>query len=138
MINFEDIKIGDIAEVVHTIKDEDIQNFGKLSGDYNPLHFDEEWAKKTRFGGRIAHGLLTASYISNAIGMKLPGVGAIYLSQEMKFLKPARINDTITTRVKVIEKDDNKRRVRLSTDCMNQYGDTILSGTALIQIMLLE
>jgi 3-hydroxybutyryl-CoA dehydratase len=80
MKKYEDIKVGDTAEVIHTITDDDIQSFGKLSGDYNPLHFDNEWAKNTIFGGRIAHGLLTASYISNAIGMKLPGAGAIYLS----------------------------------------------------------
>ena len=138
MKRYEDIEIGDMAEVVHTITDEDIQSFGRLSGDYNPLHFDEEWAKKTIFGGRIAHGLLTASYISNAIGMKLPGTGAIYLSQEMKFWKPVRIGDTITTKVTVIEKNDGKRRINLSTECKNQSDETILTRNAVIQLMHLE
>jgi 3-hydroxybutyryl-CoA dehydratase len=78
---YEDIKIGDTAEVSHTFTEQDIQTFGDLSGDYNPLHFNEDWAKQTMFGGRIAHGILTAGLVSNAIGMKLPGTGTIYLGQ---------------------------------------------------------
>ncbi|MEM4734644.1 MAG: MaoC family dehydratase, partial [Candidatus Thorarchaeota archaeon] len=88
---YADIKVGEHAEYVHRVTEEDIKTFGRLSGDMNPLHFDEEWAKKTMFGGRIAHGVLTASFISTVIGMKLPGPGTVYISQQMRFLKPVRI-----------------------------------------------
>lgn len=137
-MKYEDIKIGDSAEVEHTITEDDIRQFGKLSGDFNPLHFDEEWARKTQFGGRIAHGLLTASFISTAIGMKLPGKGSIYLGQEIAFWNPVRIGDAITTKVEVIETHDEKRRVMLSTVCVNQRGETILTGKALVKVMQID
>ncbi len=134
---YSDIMIGQYAEVIHQVTEEDINAFGSLSGDFNPLHFDEEWAKKTIFGGRIAHGLLTASFVSTAIGMKLPGPGTIYLSQQMRFLRPVRIGDTITTRVEVIGKNDEKQRVTLRTTCHNQRGETVLDGEATVTIMKL-
>ncbi|MBD3406583.1 MAG: enoyl-CoA hydratase [Candidatus Lokiarchaeota archaeon] len=132
---YEDLKIGDDAEVVHTITEEDIETFGKLSGDRNPVHFNEEWAKTTLFKSRIAHGILTASYISTAIGMHLPGPGTIYLGQEMKFLRPVRIGDTITARVEVTKKDDEKKRVTLKTTCTNQHGKVVLDGSATVTLM---
>ncbi|MHA2188480.1 MAG: MaoC family dehydratase, partial [Candidatus Thorarchaeota archaeon] len=95
---YSDLSIGQTAQVIHTITEEDIEAFGKLSGDLNPLHFDEEWTKTTLFKGRIAHGLLTATFISTVIGMKLPGTGTIYLSQKITFLRPVRIGDTITAK----------------------------------------
>ncbi len=132
---YTDLEIGQAAEVVHTITEEDIKTFGDLSGDYNPLHFDEEWAKTTMFGGRIAHGILTASYISAAIGMNLPGPGTIYMSQSMKFMGPVHIGDTVTARVEVIHKNDEKKRVTLKTTCTNQNGDLVLDGEALVKLM---
>ncbi|TXT54253.1 MAG: (R)-specific enoyl-CoA hydratase [Candidatus Thorarchaeota archaeon] len=132
---YEDLKIGDSAEVVHTITEDDIEIFGELSGDYNPVHFNEEWAKTTLFKSRIAHGILTASYISTAIGMHLPGPGTIYLGQEMKFLRPVRIGDTITARVEVVEKDDKKERVTLKTTCINQHEKVVLDGSAIVTLM---
>jgi 3-hydroxybutyryl-CoA dehydratase len=132
---YEDVKVGDSAEVAHTFTEQDIQTFGDLSGDFNPLHFDEEWAKQTMFGGRIAHGILTAALVSNVIGMKLPGTGTIYLSQKMRFRGPVRINDTITAKVEVIEKNDEKQRITLSTICTNQEGNVVLDGEALVTIM---
>ena len=135
---YEDIKIGDTAEVSHTFTEQDIQTFGDLSGDYNPLHFDDDWAKQTMFGGRIAHGILTAGLVSNAIGMKLPGTGTIYLSQKMRFLGPVRINDTITARVEVIDKNDEKERITIQTTCTNQDGKKILDGEALVTIMRMD
>jgi 3-hydroxybutyryl-CoA dehydratase len=135
---YEDIKIGDSAEVVHTFTEKDIQTFGDLSGDYNPLHFDEDWAKQTMFGSRIAHGILTAALVSNVIGMKLPGTGTIYLSQQMRFRSPVRINDTITARVEVIEKNDEKERITLRTICTNQDNTTVLDGEALVTIMRID
>jgi len=96
---YEDIKIGQHAEYVRTVTSEDIEMFGQVSGDYNPLHFNEDWAKTTMFKGRIAHGILTATYVSTVIGIKLPGPGTIYISQSIKFRRPVRIGDEITARV---------------------------------------
>jgi 3-hydroxybutyryl-CoA dehydratase len=132
---YSDLKLGQFAEVEHVITDEDIQTFGKLSGDYNPLHFDEEWAKTTMFGSRIAHGLLTASFISTAIGMHLPGAGTIYIGQSMRFLGPARIGDKITARVEVVKLEDEKERVTLKTTCTNQKGKLVLDGEAQVTLM---
>ncbi|MFW9786139.1 MAG: MaoC family dehydratase [Candidatus Thorarchaeota archaeon] len=132
---YTDIKMGQSAEVKHKVTEEDIQVFGNLSGDYNPLHFDEAWAKTTMFGGRIAHGILTASFVSTAIGMHLPGPGTIYMSQSMRFLGPVKIGDTITARVEVVGLNDEKERVTLSTTCTNQEGKIILDGEALVTLM---
>ena len=137
-MKYSDISLGQTAEVVHTITKEDIQVFGDLSGDYNPLHFNEEWAAKTIFKGRIAHGLLTASFISTAIGMKLPGPGTIYLGQKINFKHPVRIGDTITARVEVIDKNDDKQQITLNTICTNQEGRVVLDGEALITLMRIE
>ena len=132
---YSDIKMGQSAEVVHTVTEKDIQVFGDLSGDYNPLHFNEEWAKTTMFGGRIAHGILTAAFISTAIGMHLPGPGTIYMSQSMRFLGPVRIGDTITARVEVVMLNDEKERVTLKTTCTNQAGKVVMDGEALVTLM---
>jgi len=132
---YEDIKVGDSAEVVHTITEEDIITFGKMSGDYNPLHFNEDWAKGTLFKGRIAHGILTAAFISTVIGMKLPGAGTIYLEQSMRFKRPVRIGNVITAKVTVESKDDEKRHISLRTTCTNQHNKIVLEGDALVTIM---
>jgi 3-hydroxybutyryl-CoA dehydratase len=138
VMKYSDISLGQIAEVVHTITEEDIQIFGDLSGDYNPLHFNEEWASTTLFKGRIAHGLLTASFISTAIGMKLPGPGTIYLGQKINFKRPVRIGDTITARVEVVDKNDDKQQITLNTTCTNQDGKVVLDGDATIMLMRIE
>jgi 3-hydroxybutyryl-CoA dehydratase len=135
MTKYSELSIGQSAEITHTVTEDDIKTFGDLSGDYNPLHFDEEFAKTTMFKGRIAHGILTAAYISATIGMKLPGPGTIYMSQSMKFLGPVRIGDTITARVEVAALNDEKQRVTLNTTCTNQEGNIILDGEALIKMM---
>ena len=132
---YSDLSLGQSAEVTHTVTEEDIKTFGDLSGDYNPLHFDEEWAKTTMFKGRIAHGLLSASFISTAIGMKLPGPGTIYLGQSMKFIGPVRIGDTVTARVEVVSLNDEKQRVTLKTTCTNQSDEVVIDGEALIMLM---
>jgi len=132
---YSDITVGQSAEVVRTISESDIQTFGDLSGDYNPIHFDEEWAKSTRFKSRIAHGILSASFISAALGMHLPGTGSIYMSQSMRFLAPVRIGDTITSRVEVIKLNDEKERITLRTTCANQDGTLVLEGEALVAMM---
>ncbi len=135
---YSDIKFGQVAKVVHTVTEDDIKTFGDLSGDHNPLHFNEEWAKTTIFGGRIAHGLLTAAFISTAIGMHLPGPGTIYMSQSMRFLGPVRMDDTITARVEVIALNDEKERVTLRTTCTNQENKLVLDGEALVALMKVE
>ena len=127
--------MGQSAEVVHTVTEKDIQVFGDLSGDYNPLHFNEDWAKTTMFRGRIAHGILTAAFISTAIGMHLPGPGTIYMSQSMRFLGPVRIGDTITARVEVVMLNDEKERITLKTTCTNQEGKVVMDGEALVTLM---
>lgn len=132
---YSDIEIGQTAEVKHTITDDDIQTFGELSGDKNPLHFNQEWAESTMFKGRIAHGLLTAAFVSTSIGMKLPGPGTIYLSQHMNFRKPVRIGDTLTTTVEVTEKNDEKEHITLATTVVNQKGKTVLDGYAVVTLM---
>ena len=135
---YEDLKVGDFAEVIRTITEDDIQKFGELSGDLNPLHFNEEWAKTTRFKGRIAHGALIAAFISQAIGMKLPGPGILYLGQQLSFRAPVRIGDTITVRASVIEKIDETHRIRIDTTCTNQDGQDVVLGEALVSFKLFE
>ena len=101
-MRFEELSVGQTAVISETITDSHITRFAELSGDRNPLHLDDAWAAKTRFGGRIAHGALTAGLISRVLGMELPGTGAVYLSQSCKFLGPVRPGDTIEARAEVI------------------------------------
>ena len=105
---FSEFKIGDAAWARRTITEADLINFAGISGDFNPIHTDEVFAKETVFKGRIAHGAFTASFISNVLGNQLPGPGGIYVRQDLRFLAPVRIGDTITTRVEVIEKIEGK------------------------------
>lgn len=129
-----ELSVGQSAEMQKTVMEDDITAFAKVSGDYNPVHLDEEAAKKTMFGGRIAHGMLGASVISAAIAMKLPGPGSIYLAQSLRFTKPVRIGDTVTARVEVLEVTAAKKRVRLGTSCRNQNGELVIDGEATVMI----
>jgi 3-hydroxybutyryl-CoA dehydratase len=106
--------------------------FAGITGDFNPAHVNEAYARDTFFKGRIAHGMLSAGFISAVIAMQLPGPGTIYMHQELKFLAPVRIGDTVTARVTVAEKLDKKKRVRLETTCHNQDGIQLISGEALV------
>jgi len=127
-----DLNIGDTAEFSKTVSESDIYQFAGITGDFNPAHMNEEYAKKTFFRTRIAHGMLSAGFISTAIGTKLPGTGSIYIQQNLSFLAPVRIGDTITARVEVIEIMDGKNRVRLKTVCVNQEGTQVLDGEAVV------
>jgi 3-hydroxybutyryl-CoA dehydratase len=127
-----EIEVCDSAEFTKTVTEADIYLFAGLSGDYNPAHINEEYAKKTFFKTRIAHGMLSAGFISTVIGTKLPGPGTIYLDQSLKFLAPVRIGDTITARAEVIEIMAEKNKVRLETTCINQDGFTVLEGEAVV------
>ena len=128
----KELEIGDTAEFSKTVSESDIYQFAGITGDFNPAHMNEEYAKKTFFKTRIAHGMLSAGFISTAIGTKLPGTGSIYISQTLSFLTPVRIGDTITARVEVIEIMAGKNRVRLKTVCVNQEGTQVLDGEAVV------
>lgn len=131
-MNATHLAVGTRASLTRTITEEDIQAFAMLTGDTNPLHLDDAFAQRTRFGRRIAHGFLTASLISAVLGTQLPGPGGIYLEQRLKFLKPVFPGDTIKAQVEVLHYDTEKRIVSLSTDCFNQYGEQVLSGEAVL------
>jgi len=125
---------GDTASISRTITDDDIQRFADASGDHNPLHLNDDFAKSTRFGRRIAHGMLSASLISAVIANQLPGQGSIYLGQTLKFVAPVFPGDTITARVTVISIRDDKPVVRLETVCMNQHDEVVIKGEATVLI----
>jgi 3-hydroxybutyryl-CoA dehydratase len=128
----KELKIGDTAELSKTVSESDIYQFAGITGDFNPAHLNEEYAKKTFFKTRIAHGMLSAGFISAVIGTKLPGTGSIYIQQTLNFLAPVRIGDTITAHVEVNEIMNEKNRVRLKTICVNQEGKQILDGEAVV------
>jgi 3-hydroxybutyryl-CoA dehydratase len=130
----ETLRVGQFVEIKRIVADADVDRFAEATGDRNPVHLDEDFAKTTRFGGRIAHGMLVASYISAAIASDLPGPGSIYMGQTLKFVLPVRIGDTITVRLEVIEVIREKSRARLSTVCRNQAGETVLEGEALVLV----
>lgn len=127
-----EISVGDTAEFSKTISEADIYMFAGVTGDLNPFHINEEYAKQTFFKGRIAHGMLLAGFISTVVGCYLPGPGAIYVKQELKFLAPARIGDTITAKVVVTEVMEEENRIILDTFCLNQEGEKVLDGQALL------
>jgi len=127
-----ELNIGDTAEFSKTVSESDIYQFAGITGDFNPAHMNEEYAKKTFFKTRIAHGMLSAGFISTAIGTKLPGTGSLYVKQDLRFLAPVRIGDTITARVEVVEIIAEKKRVRLKTTCINQEGTQVLDGEAVV------
>jgi 3-hydroxybutyryl-CoA dehydratase len=116
-IFIEDIEMGMTRHLRKVVTDADIEMFAQVSTDHNPVHLDEEYAKDTMFGGRIAHGMLTAGLISAVIGEQLPGHGTIYTGQSLKFLAPVRPGDTVYAEVKVIDIDISKRRVKLDCHC---------------------
>ncbi|HJN04066.1 MAG TPA: MaoC family dehydratase [Alphaproteobacteria bacterium] len=129
----EQLSLGQAAEAKHEVSDETIRRFAEVSGDNNPIHLDADYAATTRFGKRIAHGMLAASYISAMIGTTLPGPGAIYMGQTLKFRAPVRIGDSVTVRVEVTALNAEKKRVTLATVC--RVGDTVVvEGEALIMV----
>ena len=129
---FKDISLGQTADYEKQVTDEDVRKFADISGDYNPIHLDDEFAKDSMFGARIAHGILTASHISAVIGYIFPGPGWIYLGQSLQFRAPVKIGDTVHTAVEVTDTVAEKNIVDLSTVC--KVGDTVvLKGTATIK-----
>lgn len=130
---FEELKTGMAATVSRTITETDLRNFSGVSGDTNPMHLNEEFAKQTPFGGCIVHGMLTASLISAVIGTKLPGPGCIYMSQTLKFLAPVRVGDTVYAVCTIKELTPAKQRVLLDTKCWVK-GVVVIDGEALIKM----
>lgn len=126
------IQVGDTAEFSKTITDEDVRVFADLTGDHNPVHLDEEFARRSRFGRRIAHGMLSASLISTVLASQLPGEGTVYLSQSLQFVAPVYLDDTVTARVTVTRVREDKPIATLETVCVNQRGETLVKGEAVV------
>ncbi|MDP4978807.1 MAG: MaoC family dehydratase [Desulfobacterales bacterium] len=131
-LSIDKLSVGQSARFSKTITETDIYLYAGISGDFNPAHVNEQYAAKTFFKTRIAHGMLTASFISTLIGTILPGPGSIYMRQELNFLAPVKIGDTVTAIAEVAEIIADKKRVRLKTWCINQDGTTVLDGEALV------
>lgn len=127
-----ELNLGDKAYFQKTITETDVYMYAGITGDLNPAHINEEYAKDTMFKGRIAHGMLTAGLVSAVLGMQLPGPGTIYLKQDLKFTAPVRIGDTIKAEVEVSEMIVEKNRIKLRTTCTNQNGDVVLDGEATV------
>ena len=128
---FEDLKLGMRESLRKTVESEDVIGFAELTGDHNPIHLSDHFARNTRFGERIVHGLYTASLISAVIGMRLPGPGAVYISQTLNFRGPVKIGDVIEVNVEVIELIEKGRRVRLKCECLVD-GKVVLDGEGVL------
>ena len=128
---FDELSLGQSAELTRTVGARDLEAFAEVSGDTNPVHLDDAYARTTTFGGRIAHGMLSAAYISAVLGTRLPGPGAIYLSQSLRFRRPVRIGDEVTARATVKALDDKRGHVTLETVCLVS-GKAVLEGEALV------
>lgn len=130
-----DLKIGDSFSTLREVTDELIRKFAEVSGDYNPIHLDEEFAKKTRFGRRIAHGMLSGAFISAVLGYEFKERKIVYLSQTMKFTAPVFLGDTVTATATVTNIREDRGIVTLETVCTNQNGETLVKGEAVVMIL---
>lgn len=126
------IKVGDKAEFQKTISETDVYLFAGITGDLNPAHINQAVAEQTMFKGRIAHGILVSGLISTVLGMYLPGPGTIYLGQELKFIAPVKIGDTIKAEAEVVEIIAEKNRIKLKTTCYNQDNKVVIEGVATV------
>ena len=131
-VTIDSIAVGDSAQITRRVTDADVAEFVDAVGDYNPVHSDREYAASTVFKEPIAPGIWTAGLVSAVIGTRLPGPGAIYLSQDLKFLKPVKAGDWISARVEVIDVNRERNRVRLRTVCTNQRAEDVLTGEAVV------
>jgi len=131
-ITFAEIKVGDKASMSKTVSEFDVYSFAGVTGDFNPVHIDAEFAKTTMFKERIAHGMLTAGFISAVLGTALPGKNTIYMGQELQFKAPVKIGDTVTATVEVLEKIEGKNRLILRTSVTNQAGVLVTDGKATV------
>ena len=131
-ITISEMKVGDSASFTKTVSEHDVYTYAGVSGDFNPAHVNEVEAQKGMFGKRIAHGMLSAGFISTVLGTQLPGPGTIYMGQELRFTKPVFFGDTITASVTVAELIPEKNRAILDTVCTNQNGDVVIKGKATV------
>ena len=129
---YDHLNLGDTASFAKTVTEADVVLYAGVTGDLNPAHIDETYAAGTFFKTRIAHGMLSAGFISAVIGTRLPGPGTIYLEQSLRFTAPVAIGDTVTAEVEIIEKIQEKSRIRLRTTCTTQDGKEVLLGEALV------
>ena len=129
-----DFQVGEQASFTKTVTEADVTTFAGLIGDFNPLHVDAEYARKSRFGRRIAHGMFAGGLISAVLGNRLPGPGSIYLSQQIEFLAPVFIGDTITATAEVTEWRPDKWIITLKTDCLNQDQVQVVTGKAVLMV----
>ena len=130
---FADLAVGMTVSIENTVSEQDVIDFARVSGDHNPLHMDEEYARTTQFKGRIAHGALTASYISAILGNDLPGPGAVFMELNLKFVRPVRIGDKVTSTAEVIEMVERGYRVRLG-EKGEVDGKVCMKGDALVMV----
>lgn len=128
----DELKVADFAEFTKTVSESDIYLYAGITGDFNPAHINEGYARKTFFKTRIAHGMLAAGFISAVLGTRLPGPGTIFVRQELNFLAPVRIGDTITARAEVSEILHDIKQVRMKVSCTNQDGTVVLDGESLV------
>lgn len=128
----DQIKVGDSAEFAKTVSESDIYTFAGISGDLNPAHINEEYAKDTFFKTRIAHGMFIGGFISTVVGTLLPGPGTIYREQTLSFLAPVYFNDTVTARAEVTELIEEKNKIALKTTVTNQDGVVVIEGRAVV------
>lgn len=133
-----DFTIGERAKITKTVSEEDIIMFAKVVEDYNLIHFDSNFAGRTRFKRRIVHGILGAGLISAVLGTKLPGSGSIYISQNLKFTYPVYIGDTLTAEVEVLDWNPSKGIIKLYTRCSNQAGKNVIIGEAVLMVEQLK
>lgn len=131
-IKYADMKVGDTASMSKTVTEYDVYGFAGITGDFNPVHVNKQFAEGTMFKGRIAHGMLSAGFISAVLGTQLPGINTIYMKQELSFLAPVMIGDTVTATVEVIEKIEAKNRAILRTYVTNQDGKIVADGQATV------
>lgn len=129
-----DFRLGERASFAKTVTEADVTTFAGLIGDFNPIHVDAEYARRSRFGQRVAHGMFTGGLISAVLGNKLPGPGSTYLSQQIEFLAPVFIGDTITAIVEVANWQPDKRIITLKTDCYNQDDKQVVTGKAALLV----
>lgn len=128
--SYEELQMGKTAFFTKTVTEHDVYAFAGLTGDFNPAHVNQTGAEGMKLPGRIVHGALTAGLVSTALGTKMPGQGCLYLSQNSKFIRMVRFGDTLTVRLEVVERDDEKKRVKIKTEVFNQNDELVLTGEA--------
>lgn len=133
-LSYDEIQLGQESSLSLEVNDETVRQYAHLVGDTNPVHLDEEYAAKSFFKKRVAHGMLAGGLVSAILGTKLPGPGSIYLSQELEFKRPVELGQTITAKVKVVEKFDRHKKIKLRTWVENQAGQIVLDGFALVLV----